>query len=146
MTLGRYTETRGKLSRTALAGMLRTITRPDEPVAIWGWEPHHFVEANRRHATREAHTALQIFQTVIQGTYRSRYMADLMRSRPPVFVDVVGPGSFAFTNRSLHGHEAFKTLTDYISSHYRFVAEVENARVYVRTDRVSSLPWTPPPQ
>jgi hypothetical protein len=138
--LGRYTVSRGKLARTPLAGMLRTITRVDEPVAMWGWEPHHFVEANRRHATREAHTALQIYQTPLREKYRERYWEDLVRTNPPVFVDVVGPGSFAFTDRSQHGHETFPLLAAHIAAHYRLVAEVGSARVYARLDRVSSLP------
>lgn len=137
---GRFIERKGKLSRGPIAGFARYVTHPGESIAMWGWEPHHLVEADRPHATREAHSALEIFESPYRDYFRGRYLDDLQRSNPPLFVDVVGPGSFYFTDRERYAHETFPALADHISARYRLVAEIANARVYLRNDR----PFNPP--
>jgi hypothetical protein len=133
-SMGRFTATDGKLSRSPVADWLINNTSADESVAIWGWEPHYFVEANRKHATREAHTALQIYDSPVRSAYISRYLHDLKTAKPPAFVDVVGPGSFAFQDQSKHGHETVPELKNFIAENYRLVTQIGSARIYGRRD------------
>ncbi len=137
---GKFVERRGKLARGPLAGFMRYFTQPGEPIAMWGWEPNHFVEADRPHATREAHSALEIFESPYRDYFRHRYLEDIRRSDPPLFVDVVGTGSFYFTDRERYAHETFPQLARHIATRYRLVAEIAHARVYLRNDR----PFNPP--
>jgi len=132
--VGRINRTGGQLVRSPIAQRLFELTKRNDEVAIWGWEPRYLVEARLRHATRVAHSALELFQSPLQQYYRNRYLADLQRTRPAVFVDVVGPGSFFFDKRNEYGHEIFPALAQYVAAHYHLAAEVESARIYVRND------------
>jgi hypothetical protein len=136
--LGRYTLTHGKIHRSPVAVALTKLTTPADTFALWGWEPRYFVETNRRHATREAHSALQIYDSDMRKFYRERYLADLERSQPAYFVDAVGPGNFGFQNRSTYAHESFATLSDYIATHYRFLIDLDGTRIYARLDRAAA--------
>jgi hypothetical protein len=133
-SLGRFTVTHGKLSRPPVADWLINNTSVDEPVAMWGWEPHYFVEANRKHATREAHTALQIYNSPVRTAYVTRYLQDLKAAGPRTFIDVVGPGSFAFEDRSRYAHETAPALNAFLTENYRFITEIGSARIYGRKD------------
>ena len=68
--------------------------------------------------------------------FRARYLRDLSRTRPPVFVDAVGVGNFVYENRAKSAHETFPELRDYIGDNYHLVQDVEGSRVYVRNDRL----------
>jgi len=130
--IGHYTQTHGRLLRSPEATLLATFSRPEEPIAAWGWTPRFFVEAQRRHAPREAHSALQLFEAPVRDFYRERYLADFQRTQPPWFLDTTGPGGFAFDDRSKHGHETFPELAALIARDYRLVAESGSARLYGR--------------
>ncbi len=130
--IGHYTQTRGQLIRSPEATLLAALTRPDEPIAIWGWMPRFLVEAQRQHGTRDAYTAFQIYESPVRDFYRRRYLADLHRAQPPWFLDTTGPGSFAFDDRERDGHETFPELATLIARDYRLAAESRSARLYQR--------------
>lgn len=138
VNVGAFSATEGKLVRTPLAGIILTLTKKDDYVGMWGWEPRYLVEANRRHATREAHSALELFPSPARSYFRARYLSDFKRHRPPLFVDVVGPGAFYFDVRNRDAHETFPELADEIAAHYQLVVESGSNRVYLRNDRIAS--------
>ncbi len=127
-----------------LAALVRRFTGPDESLAIWGWRCSLYVEAARRQATREAHTEAQIYANPYQRYYLRRYLEDFQRSDPPVFVDAVGPGNFAFTDRA-RAHEAFPPLRAWVQAHYTLIGEVDGTRLYLRNDRLASAALARPP-
>ena len=110
--------------------------KPGEPLGQWGWMCRYYVVTGMRQATRSAHSIYEIQYTPQIDYYRARYLADLQRSRPSVFIDTVGPGNFVFEDRASTGHEIFPALADYIGRHYQLVADIDNTRIYVRTDQL----------
>lgn len=121
-----------------LAALVRQLVGRDEPLATWGWRCSLYVEAGRRQATREAHTEAQIYQNPYQGYFLRRYLEDFQRSNPPLFVDAVGPGNFAFENRD-RAHEAFPPLRAWVQDRYTLIADLDGTRVFLRNDRVPAL-------
>lgn len=116
---------------------LQRHAQPGEPLGMWGWRCRTYVETGLRPATREAHTYQQIFASPQRAYFRDRYLQDLERSGPPVFVDAVGPGGVLFTNRA-EAHESFPALRAYLAAHYRQTAEIDGCRIYVRLDRLTT--------
>lgn len=121
--------------RSVEASLARALTEPGERVAVWGWASAIHAESRRHQATRDAHVQGAIVPNPQQRYYRMGWLADFQRSDPPVFVDAVGPGAFAFGDRAAHGHESFPALADHIRRHYALVTDLVHARVYLRTDR-----------
>jgi hypothetical protein len=67
--------------------------------------------------------------------YRARFLRDLFRARPPVFIDAVGVGNFVYEDRTEYGHETFPELRDYINQNYYLVRDLNGTRIYLRNDR-----------
>lgn len=100
---------------------------------MWGWEPSQYVQSGLGQATREAHTERQITANPLQAFYRARYLADLKRTAPRFFFDVVGPGRFTFSDRRRDGHESWPELREWVAGNYRLVDDTEGMRLYVAT-------------
>ena len=124
-------------ARRELSQLIERFSAPDEPLAVWGWRCSLYVEAGRPQATRQAHTEPQLRRGPLQSFYLQRYIEDFRGSNPPVFADAVGPGGFAFTDRS-QAHECFPPLRDWVRAHYTQVADLDGTRLYVRNDRLAA--------
>ena len=133
--LGRYRATRGSLLATAAGAALQRLGRPGERCAIWGWAPRLYVESRLLQGTRDGSTAWAITGPRTDY-YRQRFLADLQREAPALFVDAVGPGSFRFQRRRERGHETFPALGSHVATDYRLVADLDGARIYLRADLI----------
>ena len=103
---------------------------------MWGWMPVFWVETGTIQATRDGNDSRQMDPYRFRAYFRARFIGDLLRTRPPVFIDAVGPGNFVYKYRAKSGHEIFPELRDYIAENYHMVCDVEGTRVYVRNDRL----------
>ncbi len=95
-----------------------------------------WVETGLTQATRDAETSHQIEPHEYQNYYRDRFLRDLRRSQPPVFIDAVGAGNYVYEDRNELAHETFPELRDYLASNYQLVRDVDGTRVYIRNDRL----------
>ena len=71
-----------------------------------------------------------------QAYYRDRYLSDLRRNSPPVFLDAVGPADFWPKERTEYGNEAWPELNRWLRANYRQVDDRDGIRIYVRRDRL----------
>lgn len=118
-------------SRTSLA--IARLARPGDTMAVWGWMPYFHVETQLPQATREAHTYRQIEPSLMRHYYRLRYLGDLRRSRPRIFVDAVGGHNFSYgEDRKACAHESFPELRELIDRDYVLVETVDSCRIYLR--------------
>ncbi len=116
--------------------LIRAHKRPGDAIAVWGWDCQVYVEARLPHATREAHSTRQLWDSPQRETYyRPRYMADLKANRPAFFVDATGGDAFFFYDRPRWQHETFPELRAYIAEHYVLMEDFVRSRVYLRKDR-----------
>jgi hypothetical protein len=115
---------------------VRVHARPGDTLALWGWFPQVYVETDLPQATREANSLWQIMPSPQRDYYRARYMADLRRNQPALFVDAVGPGAFVFQGRTAFAHEIFPELREYVRQNFVLLLDTGYARVYVRPDRI----------
>lgn len=130
---GLYTAGRSVLAIPEAAREVMRHSRTSDGLAIWGWTPHLWVETGMWQATRDGNTIRQVEAGALQDTFLRRFHNDLVRNRPPVFVDSVGPGNF-MADRASGGHEHYPAIRDYIASQYRLVREIDGMRIYVRRD------------
>jgi hypothetical protein len=63
-------------------------------LAIWGWEPGVYVLSGIPPATRDAIGDYQITRGWVQGYFRHRFVDDLRRNKPDLFIDAVSFGAF----------------------------------------------------
>jgi hypothetical protein len=103
-----------------------------DQMAVWGWAADLYIESGLIPATRDVVTLWQINKTSLQEYYLKRYLNDLSKSKPRLFVDVVAPGSFGFIDRQNQAHEAFPEISEFVQKNYRLVEDVNGIRIFVR--------------
>lgn len=124
-----------------IARLVSQFAEPGDTLAVWGWAPRIHVEARLPQATRDGNCFRQIHPSAQRDAYYfPRFMEDLRRSRPALFVDAVGPGLLLYSNRADAGHEVFPALKEYVDRHYTLLADAHGARVYARRDLIASRP------
>jgi hypothetical protein len=134
--VGQFTATQGALAQSEVSREILRHANPGERLGMWGWMPIFWAETGLIQATRDGNDSRQIEPHAERNYYRARFLRDLLRSRPPVFIDAVGPGNFVYEDRTQDAHETFPELRDHIANNYRLVRDVEGSRVYVRNDRL----------
>lgn len=118
---------------------IRSVARPGDRLAMWGWRPHLFVETGLQQGVREAHTEHLIRDTPLRDTFfRPNYLAEIRSSRPMFFVDAVGPTAFGYQKREVDGHEIFPSLRDFIAANYVLVKDFGSERLYMLRDQAAA--------
>jgi len=140
---------------TAEAGVVANLSDPDDEVAVWGaWRSDIYIEARRRPAVRDVELSGAIVPGPFRDYSRLRFLEDMQRNRPRLFVDAVCYAGFPandwqvfgqeIVERRLGGHETFAELGEFVSRHYVRRAQVfkgpngsgGSVRVYERRDAV----------
>ena len=134
--VGRFIETQGALAQSEVSKEILRHGKPGERLGIWGYMPVFWVETGLIEATRDAESSHQIEPHEYRDYYRNRFLQDLLRSQPPVFIDAVGAGNFAYEDRNEFAHETFPELSDYLANNYQLVRDIDGSRIYVRNDRL----------
>lgn len=134
--IGRFTQTRGALAQSEVSAEILRHGKSGERLGVWGYMPMFWVETGLIQATRDAETSHQIEPNDYRDYYRRRFLRDLLRTQPPVFIDAVGPGNFVYEDRNEMAHETFSELRDYIANNYQLVRDIDGTRIYVRSDRL----------
>lgn len=137
--LNLYVQDSRMLPQSAVTQQVLRYARPGEKLAVWGWECRYYVEAQMPQGVNENHTIRCIFDHPLRDAYRERYVRDLERSRPPVFIDAVGH-SLWVNDRATQGYESIAPLRAFVAAHYHFVDDIDKTRIYVRNDRYKSVP------
>lgn len=124
------------------------IGTPGSPITVWGWTVAPYLGSGRPPATRDTNMA-NFFRGIprVDTFYRERFLRDLQRARPEVFVDAIGPESLAFHDRAVFGFEQIPPIAEYIKANYVLVQEISGERIYARrdvADRAGMGPLTMP--
>ena len=124
-----------------LAGtILRAYTQPGDYLGVWGWRTDVYVDAGLIQATRDPHSVWSIVNTPNRDYHRARYLSDLKRHQPAVFIDSVGPNAFVYHIRAEHGHETFPELATYIRENYTLLGDLGKERIYLHRNFAGNEP------
>ena len=124
------------LAQSPVVTALKKYSKPDDYMAVWGWQCAYYVEAQLLQATAENHSERSIFLHPMQDKYKSRYMADMERTRPAIVLDAVGKNSMWVQNKKAQGIESYPALLEYVKANYKLIGDFDDTRLYVRNDRL----------
>lgn len=116
---------------SAVSQLILTHAQPTDRLVVWGWMCRYHVETQMPQGTAENHSERCIYPHPLRQKYYERYLSDLKKNSPKVFVDAVG-NSLWLNDRHSQAHEAFSELKKLIAQNYRLVGEVESTRVYIK--------------
>ncbi len=127
------------VQQSPVSKVIRRYAKPGEKLAVWGWRCDYYVQTNMQQGVAENHTIRSTFGHPLLAIYQQRYLADFLRSFPPVFVDAVGSQNMWMNDRKTQGHELIKPLGQFVATHYTYIGLVNDTRIYVRKDRVNGV-------
>ena len=101
-----------------------------DSLAIWGWAPGVYVLSGISPATRDAIAYYQIgdnqFKGPLREHFRRRFVSDLRRAKPDMFIDAVVPGTFRWVSWTDNdGFESYSALKSFMAEHYVLDRELE---------------------
>ena len=104
-------------------------------IAIWGWTPGVYVPTGIHPATRDSIGHFVITLGPLEAYFRGRFLNDLRRAKPDLFIDSVSDGTFLWTWKAPYdGYESDSALRDFIDTYYIFTQELElGSREQART-------------
>ncbi len=135
--------------RSEVAEAILRHTSPGQPLGLWGWMHEFHVETGTRRATSDmvleylwntnaSGRQVSSWRELVPVYFQNLYVEDFKRSKPPVFVDAVAPGSFIFTDHRMFGYETFPALATYVDENYHLVHEIRGIRIFVRNDSLGA--------
>jgi hypothetical protein len=108
---------------------IKTLSKPGDSIAIWGYAPEYFVESGRLSASR--FTVMSSVQGKDYEPLRADFVADLEKSKPALFIDATGGGLWPFDNVGwVHPLEkarytTYPPLADYINANYHLESQIQ---------------------
>ena len=138
--LNRYVSTSNyALRQSEIAKKILKYARPNDMLVVWGWACRYYVETQLAQGTAENHTERCIYEHPMRQNYRDRFMADMNRNRPAIFVDAVGKNSVWVKDPISQGHQNFVELKAFIDSNYALTDSIDEVKIYVLKTRLTSL-------
>jgi hypothetical protein len=117
---------------------LKKFTKPGDYMVVWGWQCQYYVEAQLAQGTAENHSERSIFKHPLQEKYLSRYLSDLQRTKPAVFLDAVGKNSMWVQDKKTQGIDNFPAIANFVHQNYTLVSDSNDVKLYVRKDRLTT--------
>lgn len=114
------------------------FSRPGELLTVWGWHPAYHLETRLSQATADLIPFRILTSGPRQQSHLQRYLGDLEKNKPVVFVDQITTGSFWFNDPAQFGHAQIPGLSGFISKHYHQVATIDGETIYVLKERLSA--------
>lgn len=124
-----------KLPESPVVKAMKSYVRPNDTMVVWGWQCRYYVEAQLAQGTAGNHSERCIFQHPLREAYRQKYLSDIKRTRPAIFIDAVGKNSVWVQDVATQGYESFPELARYIRENYRYLGEIDDTRLFIRQDR-----------
>jgi hypothetical protein len=117
------------------SGLIRSLTRQNSGIVVWGWHCETYLGAGRIPATRDtvAGGFVNLSGTALEY-FRDRFLHDLRRRPADLFIDALDVSCCNFHDRKTQGFEAVPDVRRYIYSHYIPVADAYNQQFYLRRE------------
>ncbi len=125
------------LPKSPVVRVMRPYVRPNDKMVVWGWQCRYYVEAQLAQGTAENHSERSIYLHPLREEYRARYLRDMQRNRPAIFIDAVGKNSVWVQDTATQGYQSFPELAAYVDKNYQSLGKIDDTRLFIRNDRMS---------
>lgn len=116
---------------SSISKAILTFAKPGDYLAVWGWSCEYYVETQMPQGINENHSVRAAMQHPLQKAYYDRYIRDLQRTRPKVFVDAMTSRTRWMRDPKKYGHQNYPELAKFVADNYVFKAEIDSVKIYV---------------
>lgn len=125
-------------ARSAAASYLQSVTRPDQPILVWGWESGIYFLAQRQAPTRFAFPFALYQASPYQEYYAGILLRDLQQNPPAYILDLLDAGMPLIEGRpaetcatgSRLESAGLQAVLNYVCEHYAFDRTLEGYNLY----------------
>ncbi len=121
-----------RLPFTETATAASEFLQKNDRMVVWGWNCQYYVECGVPQGVAENHSIRSIYEHAMRSTYRERYLRDMKRNKPAVFIDATGKNSLWLQDTLTQSYRSFPELADYIDNHYTLAGKPDGNRLFVR--------------
>jgi hypothetical protein len=117
------------------------VTRPGDPIVVWGWDAALYLLSGRLPATRDTNMR-NLFQSSpeINAYYRRRFISDARQNPPELFVDSAIPNGPLMNER--YRFETVPEVKAFVESQYALIkTDADGRRYYLRTAGPGARPY-----
>lgn len=126
-----YETARSKQQKMSpVARAILKYANPGEYLVVWGWECAYYVETQMPQGVNENHSVRSAMAHPFQATYYRRYVSDIKRTRPKVFVDAITAQTLWMNDPAKYGHQNYPELARYIAQNYELKEVIEGVKIY----------------
>ncbi|RYF78432.1 MAG: hypothetical protein EOO39_01435 [Cytophagaceae bacterium] len=125
--------------QSSVVQAINQYKHPDDKLVVWGWNMSYHVDTQLAQGVSENHSFRSIMPHSLLGAYQRKYLEDIKRTQPALFVDATGPSSLWMTDTARFRHERFPALDQYVRAHYTLMKQIGTERIYLRNDRTQAL-------
>lgn len=111
--------------------------KPGEYLVVWGWDCQYYVETQMPQGVNENHSVRSAMEHSLQGVYLERYVRDMIRTKPAIFVDAITPETLWMDDPIKYGHQNYPALAKEISTHYTLKATIKGVKIYARNSKTT---------
>ncbi len=115
---------------------------PGQSIVVWGWKPRLYVETGTIASTRDFTCQWQIDSRHKNNSlYINRFINDLFKSSPILFIDAAGPDTFVhffvskYQNGRVSSLKDHPKIYDLVSNCYRVVSEIDGIKIYINNNQ-----------
>ena len=124
----------GVVIRPPEGDFIRSLTSPRDQIRVWGWTMRPYLGSGREGEGKDTHI-LYCFRTDrFRSYYIHRFLADMQRRPPAVFIDATGPTSWFFNDSQAFRFERFPEIAGFVKANYVHLADVYGQRYFLRRD------------
>jgi len=109
--------------------------KPGEYLVVWGWKCAYYVETQMPQGVNENHSVRSAMKHPLQQDYYERYVSDLKRNQPTVFVDAMTEKTLWMYDPAKYGHQSYPELAAHIAENYDLKEVIEGVKIYARKNK-----------
>lgn len=111
--------------------------KPGEYLVVWGWDCQYYVETQMPQGVNENHSVRSAMEHSLQEVYLQRYVRDMARTKPAIFVDAITTETLWMEDPAKYGHQNYPALAKEISTHYTLKTTINGVKIYARNAKTT---------
>lgn len=100
-------------------------------MVIWGWNTSYYVETNLQMGSDIFYPLEILLNWPSKNKMEEEYLSELKLLKPEVFLELIGPDQFIFTDTAHQSLKHFPEIYNYVEDNYNLISQKGNEKFYL---------------
>lgn len=117
--------------RNVLTESIIHETQRGDRMVIWGWNTSYYVETNLQMGSDIFYPLEILLNWPSKNKMEEEYLSELKLLKPEVFLELIGPDQFIFTDTAHQSLKHFPEIYNYVEDNYNLISQKGNEKFYL---------------